>query len=1033
MKLKKFKMTACRHAKVLFSLALFVLAMPSYGVSMEASTEPRVVIPMVEIPASAMLDGQEGAWKQATVLENFSVLNSSDQPKEQSQIRLSYSRTHLYLFGRMTSFALDPVSNMVDSFKAEASQRDDAVLSDDSISIRITTPDSKKFQIAVNARGTIFDMSNEGDWEKSWNGDILVVANRGDGFWQFKMAIPFTALDLEKAPDGESLAVSVLRFDSLAKEHSVLVPRDQTMDLVLGGMTPFLKLPRFDLPVSSRQVIVADVGGANGQTIVWESELLRGSEVMAKKSGLHRAAMDDTQIEILLPLEKVASASALRFSVFADGHPIYRSPVIPYLDERREFQVSANAEVPFTLYLNGDIISDGKSVVGNLSASLHPGASVLAIGIPAGKLVNATITGPNGFTITTDSSWKVVRSIDQITLGMTGVTELVLVEEGDGISSEAISGKGDGDVFLYKTIGYRATSLAPKFPNEISLLSKGNAQFFHWDGSGLEAWQINTALNTMQIMVDVPEGIEFLGASGYRNPNTAAVEAGLAKPMPLPNYQVKSLGSVTYKDLNYERYQISRDLPVTLTNITETWLERMARRKEGMIFAIRPSPDTPVGAVPPMYYWMEANQGNLVEVPNRLLLDVQPALEGQAPKEIIFSLYSHRGLIDDEDLLEAYFDSIQAAGINEVIKETVSNYPREIGLRQSSFFNFGTSSRIGFGMAHVMTDEILRDYPESQAIAFSGKKMTTPCLSWLARHDESWSVIDDQLGSIARRNPSMTHLFWDYEFPPFPGGLHAYPMFSTFGIETFKQEYKIDDALTSSIIREKYHDEWVEFTCGEVAQVVKRLQAAAAQHGLEIMMYSGYQIPYTNRRYNVNWEMVGPYLDTASSGYTTNRELINHTAEAIGDTPLVGALLYQGESIAVYFAATIVRKVVDHRGGILFWYESAGFDDRTLAPISTATRFASTYEEFILSGERLAGLPGMEAIERAGVVLLRLKNEVLLVFLNEKSSPEEFELKLPENIEVISPEAFVVESKGWLKSKVAAGGIEVFLLKINDQ
>src|SRR5690606_35894251 len=160
----------------------------------------------------------------------------------------------------------------------------------------------------------------------------------------------------------------------------------------------------------------------------------------------------------------------------------------------------------------------------------------------------------------------------------------------------------------------------------------------------------------------------------------------------------------------------------------------------GMVFAVRSDPSKGSGTFPPMYYGMEANGETVVEVPNLMIFEARPAVNGETPKEIILSLYTRLGLIRDPKLLETFFDTVKSAGINEIFGETASTYPRQIGLRQSSFFALSQSSRVGFGMGTVMVDKILEAYPEAQAVTFGGEKRLTPCLAWLAGHEEAWPV-----------------------------------------------------------------------------------------------------------------------------------------------------------------------------------------------------------------------------------------------------------------------------------------------------
>lgn len=973
------------HRRSIVWLSCPLLAFSPLNATGENPT-PRLVIPQV---------GGDQSHPSAT-LANFAVIGSLDTPVERTSLNLSYDNTHLYISGMMTAFALDATSNMSDSFKAAARKQDGDVLADDSVEMRFSIGDSANYLIAINALGTVLDMQRKGHWEKAWDGEIMAAAERGNGFWQFKVAIPWKSLEMASPLEEKTLRFSAVRFDSRSQERSVITQGEETTQLFLGsGGSSFAQVGVFKLPVTSTEKIMAKITSAKGKTLTWKSELLRGTAPLTEEAHSTIAASPEMDLGISAPSKKVTGATHFRFSIYAEGHPLYISPLYPYRDEREEIRITAEAKVPLSLYLNGKSLSTDSK--GAAYAALEPGANVVAARIAAGSPLKMVIKGPNGLAITSSEPWKVALASESAASLHADDSKWETAPAPEGRSIASLS--KEGDVIFRKTILHRSTRLTPQFLNGICRLAQGSAQFFHWDGGGLEHWNLERPLQGFQLVIEVPKGIEFLGASGYRPPLTAALESGLKPPAPVTKYHWLPDGEITHGTTLYHRYRIDRDSPVFLTDKKESWQEGVERRQNGLAFAIRASKDTPLGSLPPIYYWAESDGGTLLETPNRLQIDLHPALDSKSPEKIALSLYTRGGLIDDKKLLESYYDTIKSSGINEVFGETHSAYPRMIGLKQTSYFNFGLSSRTGFGMGHVMIDSLLRTFPEAQAIAFDGRRMPTPCFSWLARHEEAWPLIEQEIAGIARRNPSMTHLFWDYEFPPFPEGLHAYPMFSSFGIETFKKAYHIEQPLTPTIIHEQYTSQWVEFTCGEVATVVTHLRQLALKQGLQLTMYSGYEMPYTHRRYNVDWSKVGPHLDRAYCGYTNDKELIAATRSALGSVPLAGALLYQGSAAPRHSPAAIVRKLVDHGGGVLFWYESDGFDEQTLGPIAESSRFACNYEQIILNGKRVDQDLSIPTASRDGVVALQYKDQILLVLLNDRESPRTFRFELPEGME----------------------------------
>lgn len=980
---------------LIHGLVIFVfLSLANSVLAEQIGNGSLLVIPEVAQAAGTApgIDPEGGA-----ILQNFLLLGSSSGPKEITRLKISYGKSQLYVSGEVSSFALDSASNMDDSFLAKAVERDGKVTADDSVEIRIQNKRGESFSVAINALGTVLDMRYDAHQDMGWNGKISAQAERAEGCWRFQMAISLASLGLSDLSRGDTLLFNAIRRDSLNGEISLLDP--DMMTLVLGGSSPFAEVSHFEQPLSSGTQIPVTVVNASGQTVAWKRETLQGAKVVTSAGGSGLASDDQWEENTASSSEKAPLARRERISVYASGHLIYRSPEFPFQDSRSEVQISARADVPFTLSWNGEELAAGGQAVDNIVAGLVYGTNELTLRMASGHSPTVEIIGPGGILLEANEAWDEIQS-------------------------------PEGESVFQKTIAYQATSLSPHFPDGIAELAAGNAQFFHWDGGDLKAWDSEAPLENFRLILEVPEGLHFVGASGYQPRESAATEAGL-RPVPeVAEYTWSKLGDVKRGEVNYERYVISRNLPVFLSAKPETWLEGEERRQNGMAFAIRSDPNRESGTFSPMFYGMEADEGTIVEIPNSMIFEARPPLNGEAQQEIVLSYYSRLGLIKDQKLSETYFETLKSAGINEVLTETASDYPRKIGLRQSSFFALSQSSRVGFGMGTVMVDKILEAFPESQAVTFSGQKRLTPCLAWLAGHEEPWPVIDEEIASIARRNPSMSHLFWDYEFPPFPEGVDAYPMFSEFGIGAFKNAYEIEGELTPEIIRDRYAEEWVAFTCGEVARVVGRLQEIAARHGMGFTMYSGYQLPYTQRRYNVDWAKLGPHLDRAYCGYSNDQALIDGTREALGETPLIGALLAQGSSSPNRSSATIVRTLIAHRGGVLFWFEGGGESARTLVPIAAASRFASTYEPFVLEGKRLEDLDGIPETDWDGVILLRRGQETLLVLLNEGNAPRRFYFDLPEGL--------VTETAGsgrrTIEETVEAGDFySVLLHGIDDQ
>lgn len=200
--------------------------------------------------------------------------------------------------------------------------------------------------------------------------------------------------------------------------------------------------------------------------------------------------------------------------------------------------------------------------------------------------------------------------------------------------------------------------------------------------------------------------------------------------------------------------------------------------------------------------------------------------------------------------------------------------------------------------------------------------------------------------------PSLSGIWWDYEFKPFPTGIMRYPAFSEKSIRDFARRHQIKEPLTDLLIRRKYHDQWIDFSCEAVAGMFKSVGLAASKQGLPLYVYSGYQgDPVCKTAYNIDWALAGRYVDRAYCGYGLNRESIAMTRKSVKSGVLVGGLLKMGKSVQRDTAAAIVRMALECGGGVLLWYENR-FDGSTLSQIASASRVLADAEDFILHGRR---------------------------------------------------------------------------------
>jgi hypothetical protein len=274
--------------------------------------------------------------------------------------------------------------------------------------------------------------------------------------------------------------------------------------------------------------------------------------------------------------------------------------------------------------------------------------------------------------------------------------------------------------------------------------------------------------------------------------------------------------------------------------------------------------------------------------------------------------------------------------------------------------------------------------------------MGTICLSYVARHPETWPKIDEQVARIKAENPSVTHVYWDFEFSPFPqeGDFSLYPCFSAFGIATFAQLHGIREPLTPALLREKYNKEWVEFACGEMAAVCGVLRDACHRHGLKLAVYSGYECWDTHWRYGINWDKLGPNVDEGHCGYGRDPQKIAATRRGLGGNPLVGGLLRQGLNAPSLTPAELLRQTVECGGGVICWFE-VRWDATTLAAFARVSRTIAAVEPFLTKGTRRDGAVTVEGGDTPdSVVAYEHNGQLLILVINQRNTATTASLRL---------------------------------------
>jgi len=133
----------------------------------------------------------ESSWEDAGRLHGFLSIEDGNEALEKTEAWMLYSETSLYVRVRCHESNLD---GLVVTKKT----RDDQVYMDDSVELFLDTNQDATgyYHIIVNAIGTVQDIHHYNTSEgmrdhHNWNGRYQVQTQRGDGYWQVTIEIPF--------------------------------------------------------------------------------------------------------------------------------------------------------------------------------------------------------------------------------------------------------------------------------------------------------------------------------------------------------------------------------------------------------------------------------------------------------------------------------------------------------------------------------------------------------------------------------------------------------------------------------------------------------------------------------------------------------------------------------------------------------------------------------------------------------------------------------------------------------------------------
>ena len=234
------------------AMGLLLLGCLSHGVldssAADATPDPktlpapkRVVVPKLTGPVVINGDLDEAVWQKAAVLKPFFLNDGSAREREQTEVRLWYDTTALYLGWVCTD------SDIQATFTA----RDSKFWEEEVAEFFITPKDlSRYFELQWNPLGGVFDAiidndldergvsrSFKGDWDFTAKGMKSTVKAKGtvgkagdkDEYWRVEVMIPFSDLG-QSAPKAKDVwRANFYRFNRAAGHPAELLSWSPTM------------------------------------------------------------------------------------------------------------------------------------------------------------------------------------------------------------------------------------------------------------------------------------------------------------------------------------------------------------------------------------------------------------------------------------------------------------------------------------------------------------------------------------------------------------------------------------------------------------------------------------------------------------------------------------------------------------------------------------------------------------------------------------------------------------------------------------
>ena len=805
------------------------------------------------------------AWKNVMSVTPFRNNGSQESATEQTRVKLGYDTENLYFFFHAIESALEPTNQRLHEFVKKLQKPNLQKCYDDDVVFLLIQRKgvSGMREFVINANGVVTAATCAGPdyWRTRKTAVVSGIRSAGtvgNGYYNVELSIPFSALGgLPKGDDDFRILLGRI-------EKS----RDESSAFSAGKGSFHITENLVSLRFATR------------------SGNIEISEMPAFNSGINKFRFSGGNALFINVLE-----SAGKKEIF--------------ISKNGTFNISRNGEFLFTCGLYDPV-------------TLAP------------------LMRFSPLSVRTRSSLIEFQSLPGTEVKINNVKASSKAPLSNGINKIAVSGKNAGNMKFKIGQNEIAVDSTWKYENGVYhklLLLEHSRLWPDWTNAGVtimggEIQQIlfaplppeNMKAADLEFHVEIPEGFQFEGASGYYK----------LKPL-----SVRENGSVQYNGKKYHRYSIRFKKELA-------WNKKLPGY-EYVLFVIR-APETKKNMEEKFYFHTSSKSLSVSEIPNECKVHVLPAVKTATPKKVhinLWTVFLHR--LDDSGLMKKILEGIKNSGYNEV---QVKN---EQGLAHFTGFSFADWN--------LPMKPFLKLVPGRELIRFrSGKPDPKFACPGAINTDTFAKWLESVFPEWFERQGKPKIITLDYE-----AGIYDSTIACCCAkcLDQFTKQYNLPGNLTTTEIREKYEKEWCDFMTSNAANLAKQIYTAAKKIAPEsqFFIYSGYESELTKTRYGVDWKKVMPYMDFGGAGYGRPQKAVEETVKACSPKPVIMGVIAYPDNVAssqiiptFLSAAELMCNLGNSTGGLLI-FQYSSLDGRSFAPQAEVSRIIAENEQFFAPGE----------------------------------------------------------------------------------